>query len=117
MAQGYISRKTGRKSERDPREPGSGPWHVARLRPEGDFPRLLRRLDPMIEPLDRIDERITARRGKGWNVRDHRLHRPRWDGCDYVETPHDARFESAQFHFIQKWKQLFRVVGLDLERR
>src|SRR5260370_1095007 len=101
----------------NPQRGGRGAGGAPRLGPDATRARLLRRLDPVVEALDRVDQRIGARRSEGRDLRDRRLRRPCWGGCSYVETPRDARFESAQFHFIQKWKKLFWIVWLNPECR
>ena len=73
MAERDIGGEPGRQRQRDPAQGRASAGDAARLRPDRDRARLLRRLDPVVEALDRVDERIGARRGEGRDLRDHRL--------------------------------------------
>ena len=114
MAERDIGGEPGRQRHGDPAEGRAGSGNGARLRPDRDRARLLRRLDPMIQPLDRIDEGVGAGRGKRRDLRYYRLARSRprdrWRAIDSRWV--NARLKRPQLHFIEKRKQLIGVVGL-----
>src|SRR6516165_5350924 len=110
MPDGDIRSEPGSDRECNSAQSRTSAGDSASFGPDPHRARLLRSLDPMLQTLGCLNQRIGVRGCKRRDLWDHRLARARGWRCGYIETAHDARLEGAQLHLIEKRKQFVGVV-------